>query len=121
MAIILIADDDRVSRAILSGILGDMGHKVEEVSDGVQALERCLKETFDLVFMDIFMPEKDGLQTIKSLAEKKPELRVVPMSGGSTFTSTEPLKWSKRYGTTHIVAKPFDENAVKTVVKELLG
>ena len=71
MAVILIADDDRVSRTILSGILTELGHKVEEATDGIQAVERCSGEHFDLVFMDIFMPEKDGLQAIKTLAAEK--------------------------------------------------
>ena len=121
MAMILIADDDRVSRAILSGILGELGHTVEEAVDGFKAVERCKNEHFDLVFMDIFMPEKDGLQAIRTLATEKPNLRIVPMSGGSSFTSTESLKWAKRYGTTHILFKPFDEKEVAKVLREILG
>jgi len=120
MALILVADDDRVSRAMLCGLLQERGHRVVEAADGNQAVELCSKNAFDLVFMDIFMPEKDGIQAAKAIAADLPGVKIVAMSGGSTFTATESLKWAKRY-CARVLAKPFEEEAILTLLRELLG
>lgn len=119
MALILVADDDRVTRAMLSNILQARGHRVVEAPDGVQALELNKKNDFDLAFIDIFMPEKDGVQTAKSLVADTPTIKIVAMSGGSTFTATESLKWAKRY-CKHILPKPFDEAQIIAILLDLL-
>ncbi len=118
MARILVADDDRVTRAMLCGILSDCGHQAMEAVDGAQALELCSSNQFDMAFLDIFMPEKDGIQVIKTLVKEHPKISIVAMTGGSSFTSTEPLKWAKRY-TERILTKPFQEKQIKDILATL--
>ncbi len=118
MATILVADDDRVTRAMLCGILSDCGHQALEAADGAQALELCKHKHFDMAFLDIFMPEKDGIQVIKTLVKEHPTISIVAMTGGSSFTSTEPLKWAKRY-TESILIKPFQESQIRELLATL--
>lgn len=118
MAKILVADDDRVTRSMLCSILQDSGHQAVEAADGAQALELCRTHNFDMAFLDIFMPEKDGIQVIKALVKEYPRVSIVAMTGGSSFTSTEPLKWANRY-TQRVLTKPFQEQEIKDILAGL--
>ncbi|WP_027182990.1 response regulator [Desulfovibrio inopinatus] len=120
MATILVVDDSALIRTMLKGILSGQGHTVLEAVDGEDALQVFAEKGADLVFLDIFMPGKEGLQTIKELLETSPGLPIVAISAGSTFTDTETLSWAKNYGAKMTLPKPLEAreviNAVKTLV-----
>jgi CheY-like chemotaxis protein len=121
MARILVVDDAAITRTMLRGILEKAGHTVAEAADGDAALADFRAHPADLVFVDIFMPGKEGLATIKELLEIRPQLPVVAISAGSTFTDTETLGWAKSYGARHALAKPLQAAAVLDIVREVLG
>ncbi|MDP5169040.1 MAG: ATP-binding protein [Bacteroidia bacterium] len=72
---ILIAEDNMVNQAVIEGILGKMGFKVEIVSDGLSAVEIVESEDFDLIFMDIQMPEMDGITATQEIGRRVPKHR----------------------------------------------
>jgi class 3 adenylate cyclase len=73
-----VVDDNRVNRILLArGLEGD-GHLVETAENGKQALERLRTTSFDLVLLDIEMPEMDGYQVLESCLQD-PELRDIPI------------------------------------------
>ena len=57
---ILVADDNEVLRAAIRGLLQGLGHSVEVVANGREAIETAAREDFEFVFLDIHMPEMDG-------------------------------------------------------------
>lgn len=63
---ILLADDNDTNRKILSKILEHGGHRVTLAEDGLEALERLLDTTFDLMILDMNMPQMDGLEVVKA-------------------------------------------------------
>lgn len=71
---VLIADDDPVTRKITSMIFIGMGWQVTLAENGKQALYECDKSSFDLIIMDIQMPELDGLEATKIIREKEAEI-----------------------------------------------
>jgi len=71
MSKLLIADDDVELCALLRTYLGAEGFDVHTVHDGLQALERAMAETFDLVILDIMMPGQDGLEVLKQLRRRQ--------------------------------------------------
>ncbi|OIO60293.1 MAG: hypothetical protein COZ46_07110 [Verrucomicrobia bacterium CG_4_10_14_3_um_filter_43_23] len=64
---ILLVDDDPINGMISQSILDNLGLKVELVSSGEEAIERYQKEHYDIILMDIVMPEMDGLESTKRI------------------------------------------------------
>ncbi|MDK2941376.1 MAG: two-component system, OmpR family, response regulator ResD [Acetobacterium sp.] len=64
---LLITDDEEKIRALIKKYAIFEGHTVVEASNGMEAVERCRNETFDIIIMDIMMPELDGFSAVKEI------------------------------------------------------
>jgi CheY-like chemotaxis protein len=67
---VLIADDDRLVRAMLSDLLAELGHAVVEAANGVEAVALAEREGPDLLILDFLMPKLSGLDALQALREK---------------------------------------------------
>lgn len=85
MKILLAEDDARTADFIASG-LGEMGHSVDHVSDGREALTYCLYNTCDLAILDRMMPGMDGLSVVKALRAARKDLPVLILSAMADVT-----------------------------------
>ena len=77
-ASVLIVDDDPVTRLMLSGSLERQGHQVRTAEDGAQALDLLRVERFDVVLLDVLMPQMDGYGVLEQL-KADPALRHIPV------------------------------------------
>jgi two-component system cell cycle sensor histidine kinase/response regulator CckA len=111
-AAILVVDDDPTIRLLLQDILTGAGYQVIAAPDGKQAIELIKRQWVDLVITDLFMPEREGLETIRDLLVSRPSLPIIAISGqGHEFLSVARL-----LGARATVAKPFlSEELLKTV------
>ncbi len=64
---ILVADDDDLSRRLMRVILTHEGHRVEVAANGLEALEAVKNNQFDIVFMDLHMPDMDGMEASRQI------------------------------------------------------
>ena len=76
---LLIVDDEEKIRALIQKYAKLEGHQVAEASDGLEAVERCRRESFDLVVMDVMMPELDGFSAVREI-RKTQDLPVIMLS-----------------------------------------
>jgi CheY-like chemotaxis protein len=68
---VLLAEDNAVNQMLAVRLLEKRGHRVTVAGNGRQALEALAKESFDLVFMDVQMPEMDGMEATQAIREKE--------------------------------------------------
>lgn len=111
---ILVVDDERVIREILSDFLGLEGYVVRTVEDGVQALEELQKRSYNLVISDLKMPKMSGLELIEKITELGiPVLTVIMTGFGTVETAIEAMK----HGAYDYILKPFKVEEVIHIVK----
>src|SRR5438045_9784306 len=82
MARILVIDDDAQVRGAVRRILERAGHTVEDVGDGNAGLRAHRERPADLIITDIFMPERDGIETIRQLRRESPQVKIIAISAG---------------------------------------
>jgi two-component system response regulator AtoC len=115
---ILVVDDDAAVGRVLSALLAQDGHRATLANSAETALATLEKATFDLVISDVRMPGMDGLQLLKVLRARQPELPVVLL----TAHGTVPLAVeAMREGAADFLQKPFDREEVLFVVKKVLA
>jgi two-component system nitrogen regulation response regulator NtrX len=84
---ILIVDDEAGVRSALSGVLRDEGYGVEAVESGEACLDRVLRNSYDVIVLDIWLPGMDGLATLQKLQERHVEAPVIMISGHGNIES----------------------------------
>jgi CheY-like chemotaxis protein len=80
MRTILVVEDDPIARKNISALLGEEGYRIDEASDGAEALEILHHRTFDLVLSDIVMPHMDGLTLIQHVRSSWPHTAIMVMT-----------------------------------------
>lgn len=117
MATILVVDDERGIRTSVRGILEDEGFTVLEAEDGSQALEVLRRTTPDLVLLDIWMPNVDGLELLAELQGRLHPPEVIVVSGhGNIETAVRATK----LGAFDFIEKPFSLDGLVDVVARAL-
>jgi len=102
---VLIIDDDGGVRATLARVLQNAGCKTATASDGPESFKLISGCEFDLVLLDIFLPQMDGVQVLREIRSRCPKLPVIMLTGhGSLQSAVESL----RLGAIDYLQKPID-------------
>ena len=120
MARILVLDDDRLLREAVRALLESARYDVIEAADGDAGLRLYREQGADLVLVDIFMPERDGLEVIRTLRAKAPQALIIAMSGGGRLVKVDLLQAAARFGASRTLAKPFEPRTLLSAVHGLL-
>jgi CheY-like chemotaxis protein len=119
---ILILEDDEQFQKLLSTILKGEGYEVEAVSDGKQGLKFLTDNKFDLLMIDVFMPEIDGIGVLRKIRNERHGMKIISMSGGGRGTLPgEALNVTEALGVDKSIQKPFTRKEILPLVQELIG
>ncbi len=115
---ILVVDDDRESRDLLSEFLGSNGYEVEAVGDGVAAWEALTgqEEGYGVIIADVRMPGRSGWELLRKVRQHNAKQRVILMS---SFISGADKKLAEDLGAQGVLEKPFQLSELLRVVGEL--
>lgn len=115
---VLVVDDDEAIRAALVRILEELGCQVDVAGDGVQGFEKLSQTPPDLVFTDLEMPNRSGLDLLRWMQRDKIGVPVLAISGHERgdLLGEEAIK----LGALEFVPKPFDVEQIREVVARLL-
>lgn len=114
---ILVVDDDQQCRIVISLLLESMGLEVDTASDGDEAVTKVTDEYFDLILMDVWMPEMNGYDAV---AQMRNEGLTTPMFAITADASDETSQKCMASGFNGVIAKPADKKKLYEIVSRHL-
>ena len=117
---VLVVEDERVVRDLVTGVLRRLGHRVLEASNGADALSLfdAHADEVELVITDVIMPETSGPQMVREMRAERPELPVIFVSG---YTDDRLADFDLGGRATAFIAKPFRLGRLEEVMAQLLN
>lgn len=116
---VLVIDDDPILRCMASEYLVEAGYSVEALEDGEGAVAAIAARAPDAVVLDMLMPNKDGIETLRELKRAFPTLRVLAISGGGRIEAADLLHWAQICGADAVMRKPLTEESLVEAVRAL--
>lgn len=124
MAKILIVDDDLAVQATIRLLLERAGHSVVVANDGRNGLATFEAGDFELLFLDIFMPGMDGLETMRLIHQQQPRIPIIVISGRpitwDSAAGPDFLTMATKLGAVRSLQKPFKPAALLAAVSDCL-
>lgn len=121
MALILVVDDEAGIRKMLRKLFEREGFQVVDAPDGVVGLKIARESRPDLAIIDLVMPEKEGIETIREMKKMLPDTKIIAMSGGGRSTPDHYLNMARMLGAIHTFAKPIMTDELLDVVRKITG
>lgn len=117
---ILIADDNEINRYVLMEMLSKLGHKVKGAQHGKEAVQLATQYSYDMIFMDLRMPELSGIEAVKQIRasgsdnEKQPYI----IACSTDLPSIDQLAESKMNA---FISKPLRKRVIEEALKDYEG
>lgn len=118
MSDILVVDDARAIRHLIGETLKEAGHSVETAGNGVEGLAKLREKKFDLVLLDIWMPQMNGLEVLAQMRAESRQERVIVMTADNT---PETMLQAVREQAYRYVSKPIKPKVLVEVVRNALA
>jgi len=118
---VLVVDDHDINRRAIQLILQPLGCEVTTAADGLLALKACDAQTFDLIFMDVRMPELDGRETTRRLRASDNANAQVPVIAVTADTSPDDITACADAGMTYFVPKPITPATLLGAVNHVMN
>lgn len=115
---ILVVDDEDTLRTVLSQELKGEGYEVETAADGQIAIDTLKNKQFELILLDIKMPNVNGFEVLKYIKQNHPNLKVIMLTG---FADLKNAIESKKLGAEDFVSKPYDLVDLITTIERVLS
>ena len=115
---ILVADDSLINQKVMQQIFQDLNHDTKIVSNGLEVLDAMEQQPYDLVILDLFMPEMDGVETARTLRVREVK---VPLIGLTASHNLEDKEAGLKAGMNEVMYKPFTTSEIEAVLNKYLG
>lgn len=115
---ILIVDDQYGIRILLNEVFQKAGYQTFQAANGVQALAILDEEGPDIVLLDMKIPGMDGIEILKRMKAKVPDIKVIIMTA---YGELDMIQEAKDLGATTHFAKPFDIDEIRDAVDNMLA
>jgi YesN/AraC family two-component response regulator len=120
MALIMIVDDDAHIQLALQQIVESVGHRVIEASNGQDAIDLFAEFHPDLVVTDVFMPNTDGIETIRAIRRITPNAKIIAISGGYIGNGWNYMDSVVVLGANLALQKPLTSSQLMSAIDRLL-
>jgi two-component system sensor histidine kinase BarA len=116
---VLLADDNLINRQLARIFLSQMGIQVEEATNGLEAINACLRECYDLILMDIHMPDIDGLEATRRIRalQNNPNQNIPIVALTADVMNQEPAYYLQ-VGMNDYLAKPITETTLRRTIEK---
>ena len=118
---VLLAEDDAVNRMVVSKMLVEFDVDLRVVTDGVEAVQAVAEGDYDLVLMDVRMPDMDGIAATKAIRQQGGRLEALPIIALTANAFPEDVKTCREAGMSDFLAKPLRKPALITALLRALG
>ena len=118
---ILVVDDDAQIRAMIAALLTAEQYEVKTCASGTEALTCLEGYRADLLLIDMLMPERDGLETIRQIRRAWPDIKAIAMSGGGSVESRFYLSLATRFEVSQTLTKPFSKHELLHVIERAIS
>jgi PAS domain S-box-containing protein len=115
---ILVVEDIKLNQLLMKTLLDDFGFECDFAANGKLAIDKLQQETFDIVLMDLQMPEMNGFEAVEYIRSKM-NLKI-PIIALTADVTTADLKKCKAVGMNDYISKPVDENLLYSKILDLL-
>ena len=118
---ILIAEDNITLQTVLKDLMLNEGYEVSMANDGAEALKVVASKKIDLIILDIIMPNKEGLETLRELKKRQVDIKVIAITGKSGADPYDYLFAAKAFGAEQTLKKPFSNDEILSLVHSVLS
>jgi CheY-like chemotaxis protein len=117
---LLLVEDNPISQKVEKKLLSDSGYEVEAVSSALDAIEAVKTNSFDLVLMDVEMPDMDGLTATQKIRQLEPPSNKIPIIAVTAHSSMKDREKCLASGMNDYIAKPININFMKMTIDQWL-
>jgi two-component system, sensor histidine kinase len=118
---VLIAEDDATNRMVVLKMLREFAVETRIATDGVQAVQAAAEAEYDLVLMDVRMPEMDGLAATRAIRARGGSLTALPIIALTANAFADDIKQCREAGMTDFLAKPLRKPAMVAAILRAIG
>ena len=117
---VLVIEDDADLRSLIHSYLEEEGFEVSTAADGREGIQRQRSTPAEVVVTDIFMPNKEGIETVFDLKHEFPDTRIIVVSGGAHMVKgLDYLGLARQLGANRTLSKPFTMKQLADAVREV--